>query len=129
MIDRVDIAQTEEQSVTLTIGYSNVGRYGSEEWQVFHDVRIVGYTKEGELVCEKDIGNVARQSTSGSNTLSLDCPSLPDIITFESTETPCEENTRIEVSYYRGREEGEHIWDSNYRECEEGLPPEWEPPS
>lgn len=119
------ISVQEERSIdfdfTLQIVKSATGE-DEEKWNTFHDVRVVGYSESGELVCEKVIGDVSRNGESGN--VSVTCSGFPHLFTFDTAESPCEEDTEVAIATYQGRLDGDHYWSGNReRQCNEGLPP------
>lgn len=92
----------------------------------FHDGRILGYDGNRQLVCEKRIGDVLGRKSVTHQEEILTCDRLPEILTFDAAESPCESDVEIRVLYFDRVEDGEHIWDGTHqRRCDEGLPPKF----
>jgi len=124
------VARNDDGTVTVAVEYQNSAHMGGEDWETFHDVRLLAYSRAGELLSEQSLGDVPRGNFDDNAPVGLECESIPASITFEASESPCDDDTVIAVTYYRGTEDGEHRWeDYGERECGEGLPPAWKTPS
>jgi len=91
------------------------------------NVTLVAYSGNGELVCEKSLGDV--DITAGEQ--EMICRGFPAIISARSAED-CN-NTDIQIRYWVGSERektqtvGQTVqmaWDQTIRKCDEELPPQ-----
>jgi hypothetical protein len=120
---RIQVKNQTDDTYEMRLQLTKSVTGGSDTWGTFNDVRIVGYSRSGNLVCEKSLGTVKQDGTE--RYVNVNCIGFPVVFTFDTQESPCDDNTRIMVSIYQGRREGEHYWLSERpRECDEGLPPE-----
>lgn len=101
---------------------SNTG--GSDEWETFHNVTLLGYSDNDELVCRKRLGTIDHTRTGVLEAVTLNCSEFPGIITYRADESPCDDDTEIAYAEYRRDDDGDPYWYlSEKRECDEGLPP------
>ena len=119
----IQIAEERNGSYRMEMEITKSATGSSDEWNTFHEVRVLGYTRSGELVCEKELGAV---SHDGQQTIEITCSGFPYLLTFDAAESPCDEDTEIKISTYQGvRTNAETDWFSSHtRTCNEGLPPE-----
>lgn len=89
----------------------------------FHNVTVVGYIESGELVCERDVGDISHKfDNNDGKPAALECSRYPHLITFSASESPCDDDVIIDIAVY---DEDTDSWqlDMYSRECDEGLPP------
>ena len=85
----------------------------------FHRVRLLAFTKAGDLVCEKPIGDVLNQVG-----VELSCSEFPHFITADARESPCDEKIDLMLLESEGKDdEGEYVWKAKYRGCDGDLLP------
>ena len=96
---------------------------GTQTWETFHDVHLVGYAHSGELACKKALGDISQDGEV--ETITLTCSAFPYVFTFDAAKSPCDEDTRIMVTTYEGKftDLGHHWGVDRPRTCKEGLPP------
>lgn len=95
----------------------------------FHSVTVHVYSKSGNEVGEQDIGTLSHEYTiNDGKDVTIACSSFPYVVTFSAQESPCEKNTEIMIGRYDGTHDGAYVWTTEYRECDEGLPPEFSTP-
>lgn len=118
----------EEQNGTYEMGveFKKSATGSSDEWNTFHDVRILGYTRSGKLACEKKLGAVTRDS---QQKVELSCSGFPYLLTFDAAESPCDEDTELGIATYQADATIEKSWQTKWhggrpRHCDEPLPPE-----
>ena len=126
---RLDIGSTEvekqdgEWMIRLSVENRNTM---SGEQADFHEVRLVGFDEERELVCKKSIGTVQGRQTVQQMDVTVKCNRFPEILTFDAAESPCHSEVQIVILFFSRVEDGEYVWDAtNSRQCKEGLPPEF----
>lgn len=121
----ITLANVNSDEYTLEIRVvSEAGGNASKQWSTFHDVAVMCYDINSDLVGEYGLGDIGGGGYSES-TISVVCTGFPYIVTFAVAESPCDGPTGIAVAYYQGVREGEHYWlAERSRECGEGLPPE-----
>ncbi len=119
----ISVVSESGAGLTLEVEISKSATGGDDEWETFHDVRLLGYTDEGTLVCERSLGDIRNNGDVG--TVRLQCDRFPAVITFDARESPCDDDTELKVAFYKGkREEVGHYWlAEENRRCNEGLPP------
>lgn len=120
---RISIEEERPDEYVLRLEYVKSATGSSDEWNTFHDVRVVGYSESGELICEKPIGDISKNG--GEQSVTVTCSDFPHLFTFDAEESPCDEDTTIMISEYKGiRDEVGHYWLADReRQCTEGLPP------
>lgn len=102
---------------------SNSG--GSDQWETFHDVTLIGYDESGTEVCRENIGDIPESSTGSLDPVRVTCSTDPVMFTYAADESPCDDDTVIGVAVYRTDPNGDsYWWLDEQRECGEGLPPE-----
>lgn len=106
---------TESDSFTVSVAPMTSFAGGSEEWEVFHDVQLIGYADSGEEVCREPIGNLIESKEYSTKTMT--CSEFPHRIVFSATESPCDEDTTLEETTFTGMEDGRHVWRTDDREC------------
>lgn len=123
-IGAISAAQTESGwELKLTVVNDNTI---NGEKADFHDVRVHVYSRNKKKVCERTIGELThKQNVNDGKDVSIKCQSFPYVVTFSAQESPCEKNTEIMIGRYTGKQNGEFIWATEYRECNEGLPPKF----
>lgn len=90
----------------------------------FHDVVVLVYSGERTEIASREIGVLPfDRNVNDGLSMTLDCPEFPYIVTLDAEETPCDENAAIVVARFDGKQDGEYVWSTDYRECNEGLPP------
>lgn len=78
----------------------------------FHDIVVVGYSGSGEVLCSREVGQMGPREPE---TVQVSCSDHPELITFEATESVCNQETVIEkLEYSDGRG-----WVTGVRECGE----------
>lgn len=113
-------AENEKWEAEITVANDNVADDSSAD---FHNVTILGYSREGKLLCRKDIGDVTYdEGINNGVELTLTCSEKPDMITFDATEDPSDNKTFIEIAVYSS-ESDYWVLGRYTRDCEEGLPP------
>lgn len=102
--------------------------FSDEEQEAFHDVVLLVYSNEWDLICSKPIGDIPGISHTELIQVTLSCPAFPHNLTLSATESPCDKNTVIQITTYEGRfENAGRTWHADRRrQCGEGLPPERE---
>lgn len=111
----VDVTETESdwQVNGTASGSSTVSN-------VLHNVTVLGYSREGKLICQQDLGDI---NGLDSREFELKCAEFPFLFTAKADETPCDDKVVIEVLSFAGTRDGERVWQIRTRRCEEGLPP------
>lgn len=118
-------ARRTESSWSLKLSVANDNTIGNEEAN-FHDVVVYAYSKQGQEIGKREIGDLTHEySVNDGKDVTLDCQSFPYAVTFDAKESPCDENTKIMIGRYDGMRDGNYVWATDYRECGEGLPPEF----
>lgn len=69
---------------------------GNQDWATFTNVEVVGYEDSGDVVCRKSVGTLP-PGENHRESIKLQCPDLPDLLTFTSAESPCDSNALIPV--------------------------------
>lgn len=112
------------ENYELQIEYEYRAAEGSGSWRSFHDVRLLGYDENRNVVCEEQIGTVGPgDHRFKTEELITECTGFPYLLTFDAEESPCED-TYIEVVAYLGEKDGQPTWGGDEgRQCDEGLPP------
>jgi hypothetical protein len=122
-IDAISASQTES-GWTLKVSVVNDNTVGNEEAN-FHNVTVYAYSKHGKEVGERTIGDLTYEyDVNNGKDVTVECRVFPHVVTFDAEESPCDENTDIIIGRYDGKQNGKHVWATDYRECREGLPPE-----
>lgn len=120
---RISILERDDEEVVLEVEIIRSAGGGTDEWETLHGVRLLGYTFDGRLTCERKLGTLD-DSFSSPTFVHLGCEKRPDMLTFDMEESVCEEDTTIHISDYQDIREGEHFWTvTRDRQCDQGLPP------
>lgn len=120
-LDNLAIQETDSGYVLDFVVENHNVRHNAEA--DFHDVSVVGYTKDGKVVCRKHIGNVTHEfDNNDGKPVALECSDFPHIITFTAAESPCEDDVIINIAVYNDQKDN-WLVDRYSRECDEGLPP------
>ena len=126
LVAYVNATQAEKGwSVNVTVENDNTMR---DAEATFHEVTIVVYSSEGKRICDREIGDVSyKRSVDNGATVNIDCPKRPKFVTFDAAESPCGERTSIGISVYQDQRDESGVWDTTFnRQCNEGLPPDFE---
>lgn len=92
----------------------------------FHDVKVHVYSQDRTEIGEGTVGELThKHNVNDGKEISIKCQSFPYVVTFSAKESPCEKNTDVMIGIYDGKHEGDFIWRTDYRECNEGLPPKF----
>lgn len=124
-IDRIDVEEVDTGwRLTVTV-FTGVDDFDGTKAD-FHDVVLLGYANDGSVACERRIGDITDEDRRNLVTTELECPVLPEILTFRAEESPCDEDTVISIYEYQGTVEniGHHWSSTGARQCDEGLPPD-----
>lgn len=98
---------------------------GTDEWQTFHNVTLLGYSVSGERVCRAELGTIEASEPPRLEPVVVDCDEYPVVFTYEADESPCDKDTRIGNAIDRTPNDGESLfYIDERRTCGEGLPPE-----
>jgi len=119
---RINIERRTPESyvVQLRVIWSANGK--SERWSTFHDVRLLGYTADGEPACNRRLGDIGPRHDNDDQ-ISVTCSKFPAMFTFDAAESPCDEDTELYISVYQP-ERDNHFWKvERQRRCDEGIPP------
>lgn len=85
-------------------------KFAEAEDRGFHDVTVLGYAANGELICSKSIGDIPTEPTKeATRTIELQCRDVPKLVTFKAAESPCETDTTIHLMV---RVDEKPIWDT-----------------
>lgn len=118
------VKESANGSVEVSVVPMKSATGNDDEWNTFHEVRLIGYSRERDPVCDEQLGTMRRDGTRDAyDSITLRCDAFPVMITYEARESPCDEDTEIEITDYRRIVDGEHSWLKRNRTCEEGLPP------
>jgi hypothetical protein len=82
----------------------------------FHNVTVVAYATDGSRICSKQIGDMAVGKTKVTETANLDCGVKPAVIGVTANETPCDENTSVDIWVYN---QSTDEWEFEQLECGE----------
>lgn len=120
--DAEDLDSGWQLTVTVDVGVNGFEGRAAD----FHDVVLLGYAADGSLACRRQIGDIETDGGRNLVTVELTCSRLPDVLTFRAEESPCDEDTVINVYEYQGTPQDiGHYWsETSPRECNEGLPPD-----
>lgn len=114
-IQDIEGSQTDSQWNFTVIVTSN----DNTEQGGFSDVRIVGYSEGGQILCEERIGGMKDGSMTVRRTVKLECDSFPLVIAPEAESNACAEGTYIDIRVYDNRTD---TWDSHQMSCGETVP-------
>lgn len=89
-------------------------RDAEREWATFHDVKLIGYDTDDEIICSKNLGRIAPGETK---TVNVTCDRIPPLLTFTAEDGACAADTSIGVYEYRGESEGVDYHRRRLREC------------
>lgn len=78
----------------------------------FHEVRVVGYSKQENHLCQKSLGTVRPNE---SIKLRLSCRKVPAIVTCKTRESPCDRNVNIEKIIHTGGKSKK--WQTGTKDC------------
>jgi hypothetical protein len=113
--------ENERWKANITVANDNVSNDSSAG---FHDVTILAYSRHRELLCRKEIGDIAYdEGINNGVELTFTCSEKPYMITFDAAEGPCDEKTFIEIAVYSS-ESDYWVLGRHTRDYGEGLPPE-----
>lgn len=104
----------EKRDSTWVVDLTLVNDFSSRtESGNFHDVRVVGYSREGNEVCSEQVGPVTYENASrrAGVTVRLECPAFPYEITTKARETPCDDNVEIQILRYDDERDGYRVMD------------------
>lgn len=122
---RISFEQDVEGEFEITIRPLKSATGESREWNTFHDVVLLGYSRTGIQICRHRFGQMARNGTEVYDPATLNCDGFPVVFTFTARESPCDADTEVKIADYRGLHDGEHRWLAERRRtCGQGLPPE-----
>lgn len=108
-----------EWTATVTVtSNDNTDRNG------FRNVRLVGYSEDGTVLCRTRIGDMVGDSMTIRETVTLACEQRPHAIVPEADSSPCDENTFVDIRIYDGETDS---WRTSELECGEEIPPERTP--
>lgn len=97
---------------------------GTDEWQTFHNVTLLGYFNSGEQVCKMELGTIEANEPPRLEPVVFECDEFPVVFTYEADESPCDDDTRIGYAIERTPNDGESsFYIDERRACGEGLPP------
>lgn len=114
-IQDIESTQTESRwSFSITVTSNDNTEHGG-----FSNVRLVGYSEEGDAVCEERVGDMTDGSMTVRKSVTLECDSFPHVIAPEAESSPCTESTYIDVRIYDGAAD---TWTSHEWECGESIP-------
>lgn len=108
----------ERQDSTWIVNVTLVDDFSSRtESGNFHDVRVVGYSRQGERVCSEHVGAVTYENASFDDgvTAQMECSSFPYEITAIAREKPCDEGVEIQVLRY---DDDRNIYRAEVRPCQ-----------
>lgn len=104
---------TTSQGTTITVKVRGnaMGISSSSSWAKLHDVRVVGYDKAANLLCEKSLGVVSPLETEQAV---LRCETQPTYLSFVTEEGPCD-STQIAIWKFDS-DENKYEWIA-WKEC------------
>jgi len=88
---------------------------GSREWQTFHNVTVRGISGNNKALCQTDVADSLYRT---SETVTLECARLPTKISLQAAESQCERNTEIINARYDRREDGQPIYETVSKQCQ-----------
>lgn len=93
--------RSTNSGVEIRVEISYYGRNVDSAEAAFHDVAVIGYMQNQDIICRKDI-RVLEQFTS--ELITLECPRRPEYLTFVFSDTDCRIDTSVDVLLLHGPE-------------------------
>lgn len=98
-----------------------VRRIDNTDRNGFQNVSVVGYSRDGTVLCRVNVGDMIGEEMSLQKDITLSCNQRPSVIVPQANSSSCEENTLVYVLIYDNDNES---WDSQPLECGDKIPPE-----
>lgn len=68
------------------------------DWEPFRDVTVIGKTKEGSVVCRRELGDITQ--VGDAEPVTFTCDGLPYTLTYEIAGDPCAGDTTVQKMVY-----------------------------